>query len=63
MSPDEQVAWCMDGGLAKALGPDGDRTFVPVILDMLYGEISYYERRGIAEGIGFITALHHNEDI
>jgi hypothetical protein len=53
MSPSEHVDWCVHGGIAEAFRPDGDRTLIPAIKDMLRDErIARRVRKGIAEGIG-----------
>jgi hypothetical protein len=55
MSPDELVDWSVRGGLREAIGPDGDRTFVPVVMDMLETDrIDDLVRRGIEGGIGAV---------
>ncbi len=63
MSADEQIMWCVDGGLAKALGPDGDSdAFAPVILGMLNnGQINGYTKTGIFNAMGTILAEHYDE--
>ncbi len=35
MSPDEQIEWCVRGGIVKAFGLDGDMTFITAINDIL----------------------------
>ena len=53
MSPDEQVSWCMRGGLAEALGPSGDRAFIPVIKDILRNrQIGYSMLKELLHAIG-----------
>ncbi len=63
MSADEQITWCMRGGLAEALGPDGDsNAFAPVILGMLNNrQISDGVRKGIFMAMGTILATHYDE--
>jgi hypothetical protein len=64
MSADEKIMWCMDGGLAKALGPDGDNASVPVIFGILKdGQIESLVRRGAAEGLGTIAAANNDSSI
>ncbi len=64
MSLNEQISWCMRGGLAEALGPDGDSSFAPIILDMLRdNQIDNPMRCGIAHGMGTILVAHYNEGI
>ena len=48
-----QVKWCLRGGIAKAFGPDGDRTLVPAILHMFrHDQMDFKVRRSIAKAIG-----------
>ena len=63
MSADEQIMWCMRGGLAEALGPDGDsNAFAPVILGMLNNnQIDWRIKRGIFMAMGTILAAKYNE--
>ena len=63
MLADEQITWCMRGGLAEALGPDGDsNAFAPVILGMLNNrQISDGVRKGIFMAMGTILATHYDE--
>jgi hypothetical protein len=64
MSPDEQMMWCIDGGLAKALGPDGDKSFVPVIFGILNNDqIDRWVREGAAKGFGAIAAANNDSNI
>ena len=65
MSADEQIMWCADGGLAKALGPDGDsNAFAPVILGMLNNnQIDWRIKRGIFRAMGTILAARYNKDM
>jgi HEAT repeat protein len=59
MSADEQIMWFMDGGLAKALGPHGDRAFVPAIFSIIENkQMNSGVRRGAAEALGTILAAH-----
>jgi hypothetical protein len=64
MSTDEQIIWCLDGGLADALGPDGDKAFVPVIFNILENnQIANWVRKGAADGLGTIAAATNDSTI
>ena len=53
MSPDKQVAWFVHGGIAEAFGPDGDRTLVPAIMNMLRNpKIGYLFRLSAVKTLG-----------
>jgi hypothetical protein len=53
MPASEQVDWCLRGGIAKAFGPDGDRTLVSSAIQMLRNEqIDSDARFGIIKVIG-----------
>jgi hypothetical protein len=64
MSTEEKINWFLEGGLAKALGPNGDRAFVPVIFNILEGgQINMYVCRDAVDALGTILVAHHDKDM